>query len=443
MRKSLYFLATVCLSIQLASNSSAQSPELQQYIQSLNKIPSDEALNRALETSSLTYHGTPFHAVLAISQPNEKESKYQSKVEIYWLSATRYRIAVTSKTFQQTRIVNGEAIEERNSGDFYPAWLRNYVTAIMDPLPRAEEFRERKSPVMLGANISRSCVNRDDRTNGITDMMTWAEICFQGNEPRIRSAMDFTYFMEFDDYKPFGNKLIARSYTDYTDDNDQVIGRLTVLEPLGSGDEGLLIVEHPTPPEQRIETRFVSMATNESLLEKAPVIEWPTIREGKPEGNMIVHVITDRTGQAREAYKHNSDTAGVEDFGTLQAMKYKFKPLLVNGIPVQMETPLVIHFKTQIGNPLPVITGKDIDKVASGCGYNPVLPKGLLPSGASFKIRVSVNEQGKNTGEIFPNGIPWNVIQKAKLNTMNCRFKPYLINGVAWYYHIDFEFTAP
>ena len=261
--------------------------------------------------------------------------------------------------------------------------------------------------------------------------------CFHGSEPRIESTM------EFGDYERFGKKQIARSYTNYDDDNEKIIGRLIKLETLKAVDGTLFAVEHPTLPGQRIETSFVSTATNEALIEKAPTIEWPAVREGKTDGYMLVHVLTDRTGQVREAYKHNSDNPGLESYGRAQALNYKFKPLLVSGIAQQMETPLVLHFYTHIGDPLPVLTGKDIDKVASGCRYDPVLPSGLLPSGSSFKIRVSVNENGKNTGEVFPSGIPWAVIQRARLDTMGCRFKPYLVNGQPSYYHIDFVFTAP
>jgi len=443
MKTSLNITAAFCLACQTGLFCFSQSPELRQWIQSSAKVSSDEALNRALATGSLTYNGSPFHASLVITVPKEKDSPFQGAVEIYWKGPNQYRVTVKTKDFQQTRIVNGESLEEQDTGDFYPAWLRNFARALLDPLPRGQEFRERKTPVMLGPNVSQSCVSRDDRPNGITDMMTWAQICFQGSEPRIRSGMDFTYFMEFGNYQRFGAKLIARTYTTYTDDNGEVIGTLTRLEPLRSEDEALLQVAHPTSPSERIETRFVSMAANQALLDKAPVIEWPAIREGKTEGNMIVHIVTDRTGQVREAEKHNSDTPGLEDFGTQQALKYKFKPLVVDGVAVQMETPLVIHFKTTTGQSLPVVTGKDIEKYATGCGYDPVLPAGLLPRGTTFKIRVSVNEQGTNTGEIFPPGIPWEVVQRAKLNTRSCRFAPYLVDGKPWYHHIDFEFLAP
>jgi hypothetical protein len=110
---------------------------------------------------------------------------------------------------------------------------------------------------------------------------------------------------------------------------------------------------------------------------------------------------------------------------------------------VQVDGGLGFVFDTKIDNPLPVITGALIDSQASGCGYKPILPGGLLPSGTTFKIRVSVNEKGKNTGESFPPGIPWDVIRKTGLNTGNCRFKPYLVNGQPIYYFIDFAFTAP
>jgi hypothetical protein len=442
MKISLGVLAVFCLGNSIAiyaQVSSVSRPPMQNF----ERVPADQAIQRALEASSLTYHGVSFHALMEISKPTEKGSPFEGTIEVYWADATHYRIAVGSKSFQQTKIVSGDALEEKNTGDFYPGWLRNYALALLDPLRRADLFRGRIGTVAVGKGQMRSCISRDDRPGGITDQMTWASLCFQGSEPRIQSAMDFTSFMEFDDYEPFGKKQIARSYVTYDGDNEKILGRLSKLEAWKQVDESLLTVEHPTPTDQRIETSFVSMATNQALIEKAPAIDWPTIREGKTEGNMIIHVLTDRKGQVREAYEHSSDSGGVADFGRDQAMNYKFKPLMVNGVAEQMETPLVLHFSTHIADPLPVLTGKDIDKVASGCGYNPVLPAGLLPSGTSFKIRVSVNEQGKDTGESFPAGVPWEVIQKAKLNTRNCRFKPYLVNGQPWYYHIDFEFTAP
>jgi hypothetical protein len=412
-------------------------------MQQFDRIRADQAIGQALKTSSLTYQGAPFHAVMEIGKPSEKNSPFEGTVDVYWVDSSHYRVTVTSKSFQQTRIVNGNAVEERNTGDFYPGWLRNYAFALLDPLHRADLFRGRAGFVAVGEGQMRGCLGRDDRPGGITDQMTWASICFQGKEPRIQSAMDFTSFLEFGDYEKFGKKQIARSYSSYDTDNEKIIGRVTRLEALKQVDDKLFAVEHSTPPEQRIETSFVSMATNEALVEKTPAIEWPSVREGKTDGYMIVHVLTDRSGQVREAYRHNSDNPGLEDFGRDQALKYKFKPLLVNGVAQQMETPLVLHFSSHIADPLPVLTGDQIKTVMSGCAYNPILPPGLLPSGSSFKIRASVNETGKLTGESYPAGVPKAALDAADIHFWECHFKPYLVNGQPWYYHIDFEFTAP
>ena len=110
---------------------------------------------------------------------------------------------------------------------------------------------------------------------------------------------------------------------------------------------------------------------------------------------------------------------------------------------MQVDGGLGFLFDTKIDNPLPVITGAQIESQETGCGYDPVLPVGLLPSGKTFKIRVSVNEDGKNTGESFPQDIPWDVITKAKLHTFNCRFKPLIVDGKPTYYFVDFEFRSP
>ncbi len=154
---------------------------------------------------------------------------------------------------------------------------------------------------------------------------------------------------------------------------------------------------------------------------------------------MIVYARTDRTGQVRESAKHNSDNPGLESFGIEQALRYRFKPLLVSGVPVQMEMPLVLHFTTKIADPLPFLTGEALLKQISGCDAK-------LVTSAPLGVRVtptniSVNEQGKLTGEGYgPTVDPGSpaVLVTVKSNMglfFDCHFAPFLKNGVPWYYH--------
>ena len=137
------------------------------------------------------------------------------------------------------------------------------------------------------------------------------------------------------------------------------------------------------------------------MVETRPEIEWPPVREGKTEGYMIVYARTDRTGQVRETAKHNSDQPLLESFGMEQALKYKFKPLIVDGIPQQMEMPLVLRFSSKIVDPLPILGVADMKKQMTSCRVG-TLPSGT-PRGTTVQIRISVDETGKMT-EMAPVG---------------------------------------
>jgi hypothetical protein len=182
----------------------------------------------------------------------------------------------------------------------------------------------------------------------------------------------------------------------------------------------------------------------EKLSEGGSPIEWPTVRSGNIHGHLAMYISADSEGNVREAWPLNSDNAGLEDPARDQVRKWKLKASIdKSGKRVQVDGGLGFVFDTKIGDPLPLIKGAQIEELSTGCGYLPILPPGLLPSGTSFKITVGVNEQGKLTGESFPPGIPWEVIQKAGLHTIDCKFKPYIVNGKATYYGVEFLFTAP
>lgn len=398
------------------------------------RVGADTALVRALRTSSLTEDGRPFHAVLVIGNA---KSPYSGRVEVWWAAKQRYKTVITSPAFSQTRIVNGADVMETNSGDYYPRWLETFVDAVLDPIPMKENFTGRGGAVMLGPQITNSCIQGDDRPGGITDVMTWGNVCFSGSEPHIRSVLTMNYSIEFGDWKSFGKKEIAHTYKTDVLDYQEITAHMTKLEELKDAPDELFLVKTPTPPDQQIKTAFVSIHKEEGLLENAPKIDWPTVREGRTEGYMIVYARTDRTGQVRESAKHNSDQPGLEDFGMEQALRYKFKPLVVNGVAMQMEMPLVLHFTSKLADPLPTLKGQDLLKQIKGCDAK--LVSSIPASGRVTPTSISVNEEGKLTGEGYgPNvdvGSPAVLVRPNLALGLDCHFAPLVRNGVATYYH--------
>ena len=410
----------VCLLVTASHADSQHTPET---------IPSDQALDRVLSQSSLTHGQTPFHAVLAITGPIPA---YSGQVDLLWFARTQYRLTLSSPTFHQRRIVNGDQVQEQNDGNFYPRWLQTFAETLLDPASLLSNFRGGSSRLAIGPDIVNSCTRRDDRPGGITDQLTWGILCFAGPEPRLASIQTFNRSIQFADYQTFGDQQIARTYTTSVLDYKEVTARLVILEAT-KPDPSQIAITAPTPPSATIKTAFVSTLQEEALIDHPPTFNWPTVREGKTDGYMIVYARTDRTGQVRETAKHNSDQPGLEQFGMEQALTLKFQPLLIDGVPQQMEMPLVLHFTTKLADPIPLLPDAETRNHISGC----TLPH-PKPGQQPFRVIVSVNEAGKLTGESYPDantpGAP-HAGSVPSVSLYTCRFSPYFVNGKPSYYH--------
>jgi hypothetical protein len=399
-------------------------------------LPADAALNRALKASSLTAGSRPFHVVMEIG---EAGSPYSGRLEVWWAEPKKYKSVITSPAFSQTRVANGEQVMETNTGDYYPRWLEDFVDGILNPIPMSENFKGRGGTVVVGPSIKSNCLQRNDRPGGITDDMTWGFVCFSGSEPLLESVLTMNYGIHFADWKGFGKQKIARTYKTSVLDYKEIVGHLTTLEELRNAPDDLFAVTTPTPEAQQIRTEFVSTLKEESMVEKVPMIEWPTVREGKTEGYMIVYARTDRTGQVRETAKHNSDQPGLESFGMEQALRYKFKPLIVDGAPVQMEMPLVLHFVSKIGEPIPELNDSQTRKIITGCS----LPHEINDPPSSGR-QIVIQFQVQDDGGLMTLGASDRKIAVPVLYQQfrGCHFGIYKQNGFATAYHANLTVTA-
>jgi len=427
-------------------------------------VPAGTAIDDALRASSLTFEGKPFHAVMEIDEPKHPGGIYKAGVEVYWAGPRQYKLIATSRDFSQSLIVNGDQEEETDRGDFYPAWLREFVSALLDPAPRAKEAALRagtvKAPngMMPNANLAtnpklalfhpQACAVRDERRNGIGNEITESEICFDWPEHRLTNVQAFDYGMGFADPISFQKKQIASRYTvmvstipadEYI---DFIVGHLVTLKPLGRVDGDMFTVKNPTPPSGRIFTRLVSTREEEAMLEKAPEMDWPPVTHGVTEGYLIVHAVTDKTGQVRSAWQKSADNGAMVGYAIQQALKYKFHPLIVDGVAMQMEMPLVMHFTSRLDDSIPRFNGDTLNQIVAGC-TPAILPTGSMPSGTSFKALVFVDPQGRVAGIDYAKDVPDAMRQAANRGLYDCHFKPYAINGVPTVYHAEFTFYVP
>jgi hypothetical protein len=107
------------------------------------------ALSHALEKSSLTEaNDKPFHIRIHLVESTNSPSNYRAEIEEYWVSPQQWRRSIDSPLFKQLVIVDGAKISEKDTGDYFPLWLQNFVTAIFDPVPNARFWDN------LGAQIT-------------------------------------------------------------------------------------------------------------------------------------------------------------------------------------------------------------------------------------------------------------------------------------------------
>jgi hypothetical protein len=329
--------------------------------QSTKSAPSNEAvLDDALRNSALVYGRQPFHLKLEITPGQKASETMHGSVEVFWLARDRYKLVVESGDFRQTKVVVGNEVEEQDEGDYLPRWLDNFVEAIFEPVPQLQAMRQMDAKFTGGGTFqpypSRPALtmprylNKGDRPNGITDETSVARVGLDPFGPWVESGLDFTRYVSFRDFEPFGKQRIPREWQNDIPENIFVNGKMTVLEKLSASDAKQIRVEHATEKSGQIRTVFVTKEKISEMLEPLPEYTWPSEDTEALEGYMIVYVRTDRTGKIRESYWDSSDNYKLQDAGVKLALISRLKPMVVDGAAVQVEGPLVLHFKTTRSN---------------------------------------------------------------------------------------------
>lgn len=314
----------------------------------LTTLSNAEAVDRALQLCSITAGDRPFHLILNIAPPSAASASesasaaaMRAQIEVFWINPITYRTEIRSPSFNQTRIVNGRVVEEHNSGDFYPRWIQNFVDAILEPVPDSAQLRKVPGSIPVGVE-SHACITGAS-----------AQICFQNAEPRIASGSNAYRSVWFGDFAPFGQQQIARTLADKLPGDLLVRGKIVLLAPLSQDEYLLTKAKEYTPPDKYIQTEPVTEATAESLLQVTPA-NFPPKRKGSQTGRISpippasgesragVYIRTDRTGKVREAYPDNSSASAAQEDAVARALSLHFKPLVVDGVPRQMEATVAV-----------------------------------------------------------------------------------------------------
>jgi TonB family protein len=316
-------------------------------------VPLGGLLTHALEQSSLTgANAVPFHLKVHLFESTNPRSDYRAEIEEYWVSPKQWRRSIDSPDFKQILIVNGDELSEQNTGDYYPLWLKSFITGIFDPVPNADQWNKVDAKItqitLPNGQRSEPCVRTKFKVGSDTVKNdAFGNVCFDGNG-LLKFFGSPGYSMEFHDYEVFGKKTVARRYRDDPESGTEVVANVVLLEELKKPDPSLFAITQATPPDHRLESVEVSQNVLEQAAQGQPSITWPAVQSGKTTGLLSMYISVDRNGHVREAYPLNSDNAGLQDAARDQLLKWQLKPMAVHGKPVQAQAALSFHFDTTL-----------------------------------------------------------------------------------------------
>jgi len=403
-----------------------------------------QAVEHALEQSRLTVPGgTPFHLKAHIAATSAARPEYTADVEEYWVAPEKWRRTVQAAGFSQTLIVNGDNIAEKLTGDYYPFWLHDLVTALFDPLPMAEQLKRLQSRLEIPEDSakSNSCLNMQSRV-GIAPAQNNLSFvfCFTGQKGLMQAAVTPAYRAQFAAYQAFKDKWVARSISAELEPGLTLTAKVTVLAELMRPDETLFAVDEPTPSTAQMKTSQVGEDSARVLGLNTPAIAWPAVREGRTEGVLSVYISVDRSGQVREVWPLASGNPELDAAVREQVVRWRYKPYM-NGGPSQMEAVLTFAFTTKIENPVPELKDREARKLATRV-VEPVVAPNKARKGTKFTLRIAVDETGKVKSVQNPNNTAAALYSAGSAALKLWRFRPYMNQGKPDRFYADIVFVV-
>ncbi len=362
-------------------------------------------LTNASRISTLTLPGAePFHLKLSAKERKQDQPEYRTEIEVWWSSPERWRREVRSAGFTQTAVRRGELYFESNSADYLPFWLHELIQESVDPIPLVELLRDQVDLTKRGCAEWQQPYSKEKETAYVHQ-----SICFN-HDGTVNELFTPTVDVLLGNYRDFAGRKVAGSITVWHPSNAEIVGSITILEPLRP-DDSLFALPGNTPFPARL--RFVSAP--EAALEldtphSAP-LSWPVVHNFPASGVMAINLKLDRQGTVREIGSIVSTNFVLTETARDQIQKWKFKPYLIDGAPVQVNTTLAIHFDARMellgegGKALPV------EPFLQRIKKSRELSDPRTTDGVPFHLHTTI--QG-NTGQIGSYDEIWNSEQQWK-----------------------------
>lgn len=395
-------------------------------------MPAPRSSTLSIVQATLTAPGNPaFQLKATITEGRDPDPV--GHVEIVWLAPRKWRRTIESRDFSQTLVANGSKVFEQDSDDYFPIELRTLATAMVDPQPILEAHRP-------GDQLLTKANRRSDES-GMICFSDARSFCAQGHNGLTEIVGLPGHSVSFSDYQDFKGMRVARVVVDTVGVGESLTAGVTEIKELRNPDDALFSVPQPTPEKNQIRVALVPEVDLQSRALGNHKIIWPQVLDGKTTGTASFYVSVDRSGQVREALPVYTDNERSNDSARRQIMRWRFKPFVKHGSPIQTGSILTFQLNTRSWGPPAPISDAEVRKLASNV-VNPVIPPGLAPSGTLYTLWAAVDSDGTLIEVIPAEGIP-GLFQPCYQALQKWHFSPIIENGQPRPYRAEIKFRVP
>jgi hypothetical protein len=315
---------------------------ISQQIAPLEDVAKDAASHSTLAAPG----GAPFHLKAKISEEKTHNPQYAAEVEEWWQSPTLWRREFHSAAFSQILIVNGDKVQEKDSGPVFPELVRNLTVELVDTIPRFDQLAALHQTVLKpdGQPGQIRAKWTIPGTDGTVTKDIAASIAISRKTGLMVYGGDIDWDVALHDFADFHGKQIARRLTAQSKGGPQLTAQITLLDDLDPADAKLFIIHRATPSKKQLRVVVIPEIELRKLGREMPAPHWPDLSSGARTGAMVMRVVVDRKGNVRSIDDFFSDNPGLQQAAQEQLMKWRFRPYRDHGSPVQVISTLTFSF---------------------------------------------------------------------------------------------------
>lgn len=176
-----------------------------------------------------------------------------------------------------------------------------------------------------------------------------------------------------------------------------------------------------------------------SVLTSLEII-WPQVLDGPVSGEVSYSLTIDPSGSVTDVQPTMMEFERSNDSVARQVMRWKFKPLVVNGMPVEARVIWNFHADTRAYGPATPLTDAAVRRLASNMA-EPHFPEGVT-AGTTCSYRVAIDSDGYLI-EAIADSCPGPLVIPALQALQASHFNPIIQNGQPRPYRGEIIFRAP